>query len=187
MIKKIAGAAASKMKAGMQSNSGKSGFAGLPPIAKTVIVIVGAFVTYKIVKSVTTALSQTRLNADERDDKQEEQGWHQELINESQNKKPTLSKAQMKQVANKIENMLDGYGTRDQGIKDTFKKFIKNNADFAGVNAAFGVRTIEAGQGIGWMAGHERGTLTQCLQEADYSTLAYINKVMASRGIKYKV
>jgi hypothetical protein len=141
-------------------------------------------VVYKVGKEL---LSKTRLNPNERDDKQEEQGWNQTFQQDAASKKPTLTKTQMKQVANNLENMMDGYGTRDADIKRTFKNSIKNNADFAGVQAAFGIRTIEAGHGTGWISGHERGTLTQCLQEADTATLTYINKLMAQRGIKYRV
>ena len=93
----------------------------------------------------------------------------------------------MKQLANSLENMLDGYGSRDTSIKKLFKENIKNDADFSGLNAAFGIRTIEAGRGFGWLAGHERGTLTQVIQEADDTTLDYINKLFSQRGIKYRV
>ena len=93
----------------------------------------------------------------------------------------------MKSIANKIEAALDGYGTRDLIIKNIFKNQIKNNADFAGVNAAFGIRTIQAPRGFGWMTGDERGTLSKVIQEADNSTIEYINKVMKSRGIKYRI
>lgn len=166
------------------SSTGKGLWSAMPLWAKGIIVVGGAFVIYKVAKKT---IGKTRLDENTRDDKQEVDGWNQDLINDSAEKKPTLSKTQMKQIANKIEHTLDGYGTRDYDLKMVFKNSIKNNADFAGVNAAFGVRTIEAGYGIGWASAPERGTMTQCMQEADSATLDYINKLMKQRGIKYRV
>lgn len=165
------------------SSTGKGLWSSMPLWAKGIIVVGGAFAAYKIGKAV---IGKTRLNDETRDDKQEVDGWNNDFINNSNQNKPTLTKAQMKQIANKIENCLDGYGTRDYDLKQTFKQ-IKNNADFAGVQVAFGTRTIEAGWGIGWASAPEKGTLTQVIQEADSSTLTAINKDLAKKGIKYKV
>ena len=165
------------------SETSSSVWNAIPIWAKGVLVIGGAFITYRIVKGL---IENSRLSKDVREDKQEEQGWYQELETQSQSNKPTLSKTQMKSIANKIEHMLDGYGTRDYDLKQTFKMNIKNNADFAGVNAAFGIRTIEGGYMMGW-AQTDKGTMSQMLQEADSSTLVYINNLMKSRGIKYRV
>jgi hypothetical protein len=165
------------------TTTGQGLWTRMPMWAKGIVIVGGLYVVYKVGKTI---LKTTKLDPEVRDDKQEVDGWNKDLINESASKKPTLTTAQMKQIANKIENCLDGYGTRDYDLKQTFKQ-IKNNADFAGVNVAFGTRTIEAGQGIGWMWGGEKGTLTQVIQEADSATLVAINKDLASRGIKYKV
>lgn len=156
----------------------------LPLGVKGIIILGGGYLAYKIGKNI---YDKSRANPETRDDKQEEDGWNSSLIKDSANQKPTLSKTQMKQLANSLENMLDGYGSRDTSIKKLFKENIKNDADFSGLNAAFGIRTIEAGRGFGWLAGHERGTLTQVIQEADDTTLDYINKLFSQRGIKYRV
>ena len=165
------------------TTTGQGLWTRMPLWAKGIIVVGGAYVAYKVGKNL---IDKSRLDENTRDDKQEQDGWNASFIEDSQNKKPTLSKTQMKQMANKIENCLDGYGTRDYDLKQTFKK-IMNNADFSGVNAAFGIRTIEAGQGIGWMSGHEKGTMTQVMQEADSATLDSINKDLKKKGIKYTV
>jgi len=166
------------------STSTSGVFAKLPIWAKGVIIIGGAYVLYKLGKGVIDKLG---LSPEARDQNQEEQGWNQDLISDSAKTPPTLTKAQMKQIANKIENLLDGYGTRDADLITTFKNAIKNNADFAGVNVAFGVRTIEAGRGIGWISGDEKGTLTQVIQEAAAATLSAINADLQKKGIKYRV
>ena len=156
----------------------------LPIWAKGLIFVGGAFVAYKVGKNL---LSKTRLDETTRDDKQEVDGWNNSFITDSSSKKPTLSKTQMKQMANKIEDCLDGYGTRDAQLISTFKK-VKNNADFSGLNSAFGTRTIDAGWGIGWASGAPvKGAMTKCMQEADNATLSTINKHLKKQGIKYEV
>jgi hypothetical protein len=156
----------------------------LPFWAKGIIVVGGGYLAYKGIKKV---IGKTKLDETTRDDKQEVEGWYESSQQDAASKKPTLSKTQMKSIANRIEAALDGYGTRDTILKNIWKSSIKNDADFAGVNAAFGIRTIEAGRGTGWISGHERGTLTKVIQEADNSTLIYINNLMKQRGIKYRV
>lgn len=156
----------------------------LPFWAKGIIVVGGGYLAYKGIKN---AISKTKLDENTRDDKQEEEGWYTSSQQDAASKKPTLTKTQMKSIANKIEAALDGYGTRDIILKNIFKDSIKNNADFSGVNAAFGIRTIEAGRGTGWLSGHERGTLTKVIQEADNATINYINNLMKGRGIKYRI
>lgn len=166
------------------NNNGNQVWRMMPIWAKGLVVLGGAFGIYKLTK---LALEKTSLNENVRDDKQEEKGWNSDYLKENRKEAATLTLAQMKQISNSLENMLDGYGSRDASIIATFKGNIKNNADFAGVNAAFGIRTIESGRGMGWLAGDERGTLTQVIQEVDNSTLTAINKDLASKGIKYTV
>lgn len=155
----------------------------LPLWAKGLVIGIGGFVVYKIAKNV---LDKSRLNEQARDSAQELDGWNKDFLQIMKVQKPTLSPTQMKSIANVIENSLDGYGTRDEEILRQAKR-INNDADLAGVAVAFGVRTIEAGRGIGWLAGHERGTLSQVIREADDSTLAEINKHFESKGIKYRL
>jgi hypothetical protein len=172
-------------KIGSEISSTTSGvWTRLPFWAKGIIVVGGGYLAYKGIKKV---IGKTKLDETTRDDKQEVEGWYESSQQDAQSKKPTLTKTQMKSIANRIEAALDGYGTRDTILKNIWKSSIKNDADFAGVNAAFGIRTIEAGRGTGWISGHERGTLTKVIQEADNSTLIYINNLMKQRGIKYRV
>jgi len=186
-MKGIATIAAKAKAAASKGNQARvGGWKGLPGWVKGIIIVGGAVVVYKVGKKL---LTETRLNADIRDSIQEEQGWNQEYQEEQAGPvKATLSKTSMKQVANKLHNAMDGYGTRDYDIKTTFKGRIKNNADFAGVQAAYGVRTLQPGHGVGWMVPSYKGTLTQCLEnDASSSTIDYINKLMKARNIKYRI
>ena len=82
---------------------------------------------------------------------------------------------------------MDGYGTRDYDLKSAFKA-IKNNADFSGTSAAYGVRTLQPGHGVGWMISSFKGTMVQCLEDdVSSSTIEYINKGLQSRGVKYRI
>jgi hypothetical protein len=165
------------------TTTGQGLWTRMPFWAKGIILVGGAYATYKIVKNV---IEKTRLDSTTRDNKQEEDGWNNQYTKDNANKPATLTKAEMKQIANAIEFALDGYGTRDAELIRLFKR-IKNNADFSGVNVAFGVRTIEAGRGIGWLAGDEKGTLSQVIKEADDNTIIAINKDFASKGITYSL
>ena len=84
-------------------------------------------------------------------------------------------------MKNKLFNQLDGYGTRDSGIIQSFKA-IKNNADFAGVNAAYGIRTLQPGYGVGFFVTDFRGTLIESINnEADEDTITSVNKYLSNK------
>jgi hypothetical protein len=165
------------------TTTGQGLWTRMPLWAKGIIVVGGVYVTYKVAKNL---IDKTRLDPNTRDNKQEEDGWNNQYSQDNASKPATLTKAEMKQIANAIEFALDGYGTRDAELIRLFKR-MQNNADFSGVNVAFGVRTIEAGRGFGWLAGHEKGTMTQVIKEADDDTIIAINKHLKSKGIKYRL
>jgi hypothetical protein len=165
------------------ASTGQGLWTRMPFWAKGVIIVGGVYVTYKVAKNL---IEKTRLNPSTRDAKQEEDGWNTQFTKDNSEKPATLTKAEMKQIANGIEYALDGYGTRDEELKRLVKR-IQNKADFSGVNIAFGVRTIEAGRGTGWFAGNETGTLSQVIKEADDSTILAINQHLQLKGIPYRV
>ncbi len=162
----------------------------LPPWAKGAIVIGVLFIGWKIYGSITKTIEQSKLNENSRDTKQEVEGWFKEKeVEDSKGgeSKASMTNTEMKAMANKLFNLMDGYGTRDYDITQAFKH-IKNNADFAGVNAAYGTRTLQPGYGVGWLVDDYRGTLIQSLNnEAASSTLTSVNKTLKNNGIKYRV
>lgn len=174
----------------ISSKAGKTAgnvWSNLPAWAKGLIVIGGVVIAYKIVKPIIKAAGNTKLDPQIRDSKQEEQGWYQQAQTDAQSKAPTMNAAQMKALANKIWTTMDGYGTRDYDLINAFKQ-IKNNADFSGVSAAYGVRTLQPGYGIGWMVASFKGTMIQCIEEdASSSTIDTINKYLSSKGITYQI
>ena len=161
---------------------------GLPPWAKGVIVVGLGFIAWKIYHGVTKGISQSQLNQKSRDSIQETQGWYKELeeSKKSDKTKPTMSNAEMKSFANRLQTTMDGYGTRDYDIKQMFKR-VKTNGDFAGINSAFGTRSIARPTGLIWVSDF-RGTMAECLQEeADSDTLDAVNKTLKDNGISYRI
>lgn len=135
------GGALSGVKSAVSSTSG-SIWANLPLWAKGLIIVGGGYVAYKIGGRL---LSQTRLDPKTRDSSQALDGWNKQFLKDSANAKPTKSEGELKDMANTIFRAMDGWGTDEDAILSTFKK-IKNNADFSGLQAAWGKRTIDSGK-----------------------------------------
>ena len=169
---------------GAGKNFANQGWSAIPMPVKGVLFLLVGYGVYKLAKN---AIGSSRLNEPVRDSKQEIDGWYASLQQDTQQQAPTMSTTQMKSVANKIHTCMDGYGTRDYDLIRAFKQ-IKNNADFSGVSAAYGVRTLQPGYGVGWMGNSFKGTMVQCIEDdASSSTMNTINAGLASRGIKYRI
>jgi len=168
-------------------NFANQGWSALPVWGKGIIFVVVGFGVYKLIKSIGRAVSRTKLNENTRDSKQEVEGWFKSFQEDSRKEAPTMTNTMMKSLANKIWTAMDGYGTRDYDLKQAFKK-IKNNADFSGVQSAYGTKTLQPGHGVGWFVSSFRGTMVQCVQDdASSSTIDDINKTLKSNGVKYSI
>lgn len=161
-------------------------FTGLPSWAKGVIAVgvVGGlgYLVFKLMKAPGKF-------KDDQSNRQEEKNWNQELdrLNSNPNTKATLSKAEMLSIANKLYAAMDGYGTDENGIIAAFKQ-IKNNADYAGVQAAFGIKDINNGTGTQWFVDPYRGNLTGALtSELSQYWKDLINASLTRKKIKYQV
>tara|TARA_R110000765_G_scaffold280830_1_gene378237 strand:+ start:403 stop:963 length:561 start_codon:yes stop_codon:yes gene_type:complete len=182
-IQSTASAAGSQV-AGAGKNIANAGWSAIPTQYKAVIFLVGGFFIYRAIK---TAISNTRLDEDTRDSKQEVDGWYQSAVADNKKAQATMSTTQFKSLANKIWATMDGYGTRDYDLKGAFRQ-VQNDADFSGLSAAYGVRTLQPGWGSGWYISDFKGTMVQCIEDdASSSTMDDINKQLESRGIKYRV
>jgi hypothetical protein len=164
----------------------KQGFLGLPPWAKGVVAVavVGgiAFAAYKISKNIK-GVSENKGN------RQEDRSWNKtfEQLNSNPATKATLGVEQFKTLANQAHTAMDGYGTDEDTLKRIFWQ-LKNDADFAGLSAAYGIRELHPGAGIGWLAGSYKGSLSGALtSELGASYIMEINKLLASRKIKYVI
>lgn len=161
-------------------------FAGLPAWAKGAIAIavVGGigYVIWKLVK-LPSKIQEDQSN------RQESKNWNQELdkYNSDPKTRATLTKAQMLSIANKIYTAMDGYGTDELAIVASFKQ-IKNNADFAGVQAAYGIKDVKPGTGTGWFTAPYHGGLTGALtDELSQYWKDLINTSLSKKGITYQV
>lgn len=93
-----------------------------------------------------------------------------------------LSNAQITKIADDIFNAMDGYGTNEQDIVDSFKK-LRTNDDFNALVQAFGTRTISSGAGNIFQSDFN-GNLRECLyDELSDSWIEQINNVLRNNGI----
>lgn len=158
----------------------KESYTGLPGWAKGVIAVavVGGigFLIWKLIR-VPGAIRDGMGN------RQEDRAWTNEA--ESLSQKATLSKAQLLSLANKLFAAMDGYQTDEAAIYESFRQ-LKNDADFAGLQAAYGIREISSGS---WNpAANFNGNLTAALtDELDSTERQKVNYILSSKKIKYRI
>ena len=159
-------------------------FTELPGWAKGAIAVgVLAGVGYLVYKLINTGKD----IKEGKTEREEDRGWNSELdkLNSNQSTKATLSKAELSSMANKIHAAMDGYGTDEEAIIKAFRT-LKNNADFAGLQAAYGVQVISSGRFN--PEPNFKGNLIASLSTelSDY-WITKINQILKAKGIKYKV
>lgn len=167
----------------------KKSYMNLPPATRGLVTVIGVgvvlFVSYKIYKSITETLS-GQLSPDKAA-AQEDRGWASEVdkLNQNPATKSTISKAQAASYAAKLFAAMDGYGTDEEAIVAVFNN-LKNDADFAMVMNAYGVREISSGA---WNPSPNfKGTLSGALtDELDTEWTTKINNLLASKKLKYRV
>ena len=154
-----------------------------PLVRNSINIIIFAgivFAAYKLVKYFSAAGKEGRAQT------QEDNAWNQELdkINQNPNTKQTISKAQSLSLANKIHSAMNGLGTDEDTIYDAFRA-LKNNADFAALNSAFGKRVVYSGL---YLVPNETGNLATVLTtELDTNEILKINLILKAKGISYKI
>jgi hypothetical protein len=164
----------------------KQQYSTLPPWAKGAIAVgvlavigVVGYTIYKKLKDTTSGKASG--------DRQEDRGWNKEFdnLNTNPSTKATMSQAQMLAFATTLFTAMDGYGTDEDTIAGIFKQ-MKNNADFAGVSAAYGVRELSSGR-MNPEPNYKGGLSGALASELSQSWKDIINKDLASRKITYKV
>jgi hypothetical protein len=155
-------------------------FSTLPPYIKGVIAIatigVTGFLIYKAYKGIQTF----KYN---RDNRQEDKAWNKEL--DSQQQRPTLSQVQLMSMSTQLFVAMDGYGTDEALIYSVFEK-LNNNADFAALVSAYGIKEISSGRFN--PAPNFKGNLIGALSdELSASELARINQILEQKFITYRV
>jgi hypothetical protein len=146
-------------------------------IIRVVLLVIGAYVAYRIVKGVVKATPQ----------REEEQAGMNELdiLNLNSATKQKITKQQAESFANVLFTAMDGYGTDEDTIAGVFKQ-MKNNADFAGISAAYGVRELSSGR-MNPEPNYKGGLSGALASELSQSWKDIINKDLASRKITYKI
>ncbi len=130
----------------------------LPPWAKGVVAIAGTGVAIFAGVKIYGALK--GLNKD-KGNRSESSGWNKELdkLNSNPATRSTLSKLQADTIANQMFGAMDGLGTDEETLYRSARQ-IKNDADWAAVNAAYGIREVSSG--LFWEKPF-RGTLSGAL------------------------
>ena len=164
-------------------NTTQGVFDRLPIWAKGIIVLGGAYVLYKVGKNL---IGKTSLNENTRDVNQEIQGWSTQFQKDAKKAKPSLSLAGMKSIANSFFTAMDGYQTDEAAIYSGFRQ-MKNDADYSGVSAAFGKRTISSGY-LNPVPNLSNASLIQALNdELDDDEKLTVNSILKKQGITYQI
>ena len=161
-------------------------FTGLPTWSKGVVAvaIVGGigYLIYSLLKKAGDV-------KEDKSERFEDNEWNKEFdkLQSNQSTKATLTKAQMASIANKVFAAMDGYGTDEEAIVAAFRQ-LKNNADYAGVQAVYGIKSIHPGTGTGWFIDSFKGNMTAALtDELTQYWKDKINAILKSKKIKYSV
>lgn len=157
----------------------------LPGWAKGVIavtitggVVIGAIYAAKGLKKLLTS--------DARHQKDEVKETSDDLVtlNSSSATKQSISKSQAESYANSLQQLMDGYGSDEQQIKDIWYH-VKNDADVLAIIKAFGIRTISSG----YLNPEPdfKGTLPAALRsELSSYWIDKINEIFKNKKIKYR-
>jgi hypothetical protein len=94
---------------------------------------------------------------------------------------PTMNEAKFKEIANKIFNAFEGYGTDTTAIKNQFA-LLKNNDDVMGLVAAYGIREISSGNYN--PLPDFTGNLPEAIgDELSQSEISDLNSILVKNGI----
>jgi CO dehydrogenase/acetyl-CoA synthase epsilon subunit len=161
----------------------KSVYGDLSPRAKNIVVITGVIVGSILLFKVIKNLKGLRERVAARDEAQATADELEEA-NQSVATKQKLTNAQVLAIANSMYAAMDGKGTYEDVIYSGFKQ-MSNNADFLAVVKAYGIRTVHSKV---YFISDVVATLVPALQsELSQGWLDYINELLQSKGIKYRV
>ena len=191
----------------MAQNKGLEIWNGLPPWAKGVVAVGGLAITYFVGRFIFTTIKSRIDTAAARGTQKEFQDDLRRLANKGI--KPTYLESQYRGWADQIESQFEGCDTQQNifdmsdplfGWAGTYSgsgkllvsivKNLKNDADFAALVGAYGVRTYDqCGNIFGLnIAGRVSGNLfTAIIDELDQGERNGINKFLESKGITYRI
>ena len=171
------------------SNFVKASYMNLPPATRGLVTVVGVgiilYIAYKIYKNISDTAG--GIVSQEKGNKQEDRGWGADAdkLNQNPATRATITTAQASSFSNSLHAAMDGYGTDEDSIYAIFRH-IKNDADFALLMNAYGVREVSSGA---WNPEpNYTGTLTGALtSELAAEDKAKINNILSGKKITYKV
>lgn len=167
----------------------KASYMNLPPATRGLLTVVGVgigiYVLYKVYKSIANTAG--GVVTPEKGGAQEDRGWNKDIdkLNSNPATRATITQAQASSFASSLFAAMDGYGTDEDRILNIFRQ-LKNDADYAYVQSAYGVREVSSGA---WNPEPNfKGTLSGALSsELDSDYVARINKILADKKISYRL
>jgi hypothetical protein len=85
-------------------------------------------------------------------------------------------------MANDVYEAMNGYGTDNQKIRDTFSK-LKTTADFDALSKAYNVKTVSSGRGNIFSNDYLGNMVGAIRDESSDSEIAALNLILSSKGI----
>jgi hypothetical protein len=163
----------------VNTKGAQKGFSNLPPQVKGILVVGGVALAYYIFRQVTSGKV-----ADLGRDRSEDSAWNQEFDQLNQgDERTTLTKAELKSMANSLEEAFDGLGTDEQTVYDLHRR-IKSDTDYAALQAVYGKRKIA---GAWWTSPDFTGGLASTIRyDMDFIEIAKLNTILKRNGVKYR-
>lgn len=156
-----------------------SGFSKLPPLAQTVISIVGVVTVIGIGVGIYFAIKKRVSLAGSFKETKEMDDAIKELA--KKNIKPTWTPSSYLAAANQVHAALDGNATDEDVIYKIMER-MKNDADMLSLMAAYGIREVKSGRLN--MAENYKGTMAGAIaDEFDDSEIKKANKILEKNGV----
>ena len=147
-------------------------------IIRVVLLVIGAYVAYRIVKGVIKATPQ----------REEEQAGMNELdiLNTNSATKQKITKQQAESFANVLFTAMDGYGTDEGAIFGVFYK-LTNNADYLAVSNAYGSNRIVSSGKLNPEPNYKGAMAGAIHSELDSANIKKLNSILTRKKITYQI
>lgn len=89
-------------------------------------------------------------------------------------------------LANDLFDAFDGYGTKNQKVRDIFS-LLKSDLDFDDLVKAYGIRTVSCGAFNPFCTDFKGGLEATIKDEANDTEIVTLNKILSDKGINKRI
>lgn len=157
-------------------------FSSLPTWAKGVIAIGAVGALFAIGLSVKNFVKRKRENSEAKGATENTQSTLRELA--KRGIFPKYNDMQYKSWADRLYQLMNGYGTDEAGIYDVMKQ-MQNDADIAKLIEAYGVRKLSTGA-YNLSPDSSANLISALSDELDSNETFIVNGILAKRGITFR-